>query len=161
MDERDVRLLKAIADLGTGSPEKLGDETGIPVSTVHYRLKRLRERGVIENDCYDFDLDELGLGVTVIMEVLAPYGEDYDGLAETLLDIEGVTNMYFTLGEMDFVVIARLSDADKVERLVKEINAVPAVERTFSRLVIDTHREDPRALGSYSLETLEAELVEE
>ena len=31
MDERDVRLLKAIADLGTGSPEKLHEETGIPV----------------------------------------------------------------------------------------------------------------------------------
>lgn len=161
MDERDVRLLKAIADLGTGSPEKLNDETGIPVSTVHYRLKRLREQGVIENDCCDFNLDELGLGVTVILEVLAPYGDDYDGLAETLLAIEGVTNMYFMLGEMDFVAIARLSDADEVERLVKDFNAVPAVERTFSKLVINTHREDSRALGSYSLETLETELVED
>jgi len=28
MDERDVRLLKAISDLGTGSPERLHEETG-------------------------------------------------------------------------------------------------------------------------------------
>jgi len=50
MDERDVRLLKAISDLGTGSPERLHEETGIPVSTIHYRLNNLREDGVIEND---------------------------------------------------------------------------------------------------------------
>lgn len=42
MDERDVRLLKAISDLGTGSPERLHEETGIPVSTIHYRLNNLR-----------------------------------------------------------------------------------------------------------------------
>ncbi|MDG5778414.1 Lrp/AsnC family transcriptional regulator [Haloarculaceae archaeon H-GB2-1] len=161
MDERDIRLLKAIADLGTGSPEKLHEETGIPVSTIHYRLNNLREAGVIENDCYDFDLDELGLGVTVIIEVLAPYNDSYETISEKLLAIEGVTNVYFTLGEKDFVAIARVSDADKVERLVEDFNAIDEVERTFSRLVIKPLREDTRALGSYSLETLEDELIDD
>ena len=50
MDERDIRLLKAISDLGTGSPERLHEETDIPVSTIHYRLNNLREAGVITND---------------------------------------------------------------------------------------------------------------
>jgi DNA-binding Lrp family transcriptional regulator len=161
MDERDVRLLKAIADLGTGSPEKLNEETDIPVSTIHYRLNNLREEGIIENDCYDFDLDELGLGVTVIIEVLAPYNDSYETISEQLLAIEGVTQAYFTLGEMDFVVIARLSDADKVERLVEDVNAIDEVERTFSRLVIRTLREDARGLGSYGLDTLKDELIDD
>ena len=73
MDERDVRLLKAISDLGTGSPERLHEATDIPVSTIHYRLNNLREEGVITNDLYDLDLDALGLGVTVVLEILADY----------------------------------------------------------------------------------------
>lgn len=161
MDERDIRLLKAIADLGTGSPEKLHEETDIPVSTIHYRLNNLREDGVIENDCYDFDLDELGLGVTVIMDVLVSNVDDYDDVTEQLLQIEGVTDAFWTLGEWDLVVIARLSSADRVERLVEDFNDLPGVERTVSRLVVDTLRNDARALGSYSRETLEAELTEE
>ncbi|MFB6175532.1 MAG: winged helix-turn-helix transcriptional regulator, partial [Halobaculum sp.] len=61
MDERDVRILKAIEELETGSIETISEETEIPVSTIHYRLNNLRDEGVIENDLYDLDLDELGL----------------------------------------------------------------------------------------------------
>ncbi len=43
MDERDVRLLKAIAELETGSPERLHEATDIPISTIHYRLNNLRD----------------------------------------------------------------------------------------------------------------------
>ena len=84
MDERDVRLLKAIADLETGSPERLHEETDIPVSTIHYRLNKLREAGVIENDLYDFDLDALGLPVTVVVEVFADYEGPYEEFGDEL-----------------------------------------------------------------------------
>jgi DNA-binding Lrp family transcriptional regulator len=160
MDERDITLLKAISDLGTGSPEKLHEETGIPVSTIHYRLNNLREAGVIENDLYDVDLDAFGLGVTVIVEVLASY-DRYEDVSDRLLDIEGVTQLYFTMGETDFVVVARLPDSDDVERLVRDFESIPEVERTNSTFVISSLRDSTRPLESYSLDTLLSELVDD
>jgi len=74
------------------------------VSTIHYRLNNLREDGVIENDLYDLDHEALGLGVTVIVEVLADYEGPYEEFAEELLAVEGVTEAFFTMGETDFVV---------------------------------------------------------
>jgi DNA-binding Lrp family transcriptional regulator len=161
MDDRDITILKAISDLGTGSPEQIHEETDIPVSTIHYRLNNLRESGVIENDLYDIDLEKLGLGVTVIVEVLATYRDSYDDVAAKLLDIEGVTQAYFTMGETDFIVIARLSDSDKVERLIREFEAIEEVDRTNSTFVVTPLRDGQRALQSYSLETLLDELADE
>jgi Lrp/AsnC family leucine-responsive transcriptional regulator len=161
MDERDVRILKAIADLGTGSPEKLHEETDIPVSTIHYRLTNLKEAGVIENDLYDFDLDELGLGVTVLVEILADYSGAHADLADDLLEIEGITQLYSTMGETDFVAVAHLTSAEVVGQLIRDLEETPRVTRTNSTYVIDTLYSDDRALGSYSLSTLLAELVEE
>ncbi len=160
MDERDVRLLKAIADLGTGSPERLHDETGIPVSTIHYRLNNLRDAGVIENDVYDFDHETLGLGVTIIVEVLADYDGPYEEFADELLTVEGVTEAYFTMGETDFVVIARLSSSDTVERLISDFESIPEVERTNSTFTIATLRDESRAPATYDLETLIEELTD-
>jgi DNA-binding Lrp family transcriptional regulator len=160
MDERDVRLLKAIADLGTGSPEALHEATDIPVSTIHYRLNNLREAGVIENDLYDFDHEALGLGVTVIVEVLADYEDSHEAFAQRLLDIEGVTEAFFTMGETDFVVIARLSSSDTVERLISEFEAIDGVERTNSTFTISTLRDESRAPATYDLDTLIEELTE-
>ena len=161
MDERDVRILKTIADLGTGSPERISEETGVPVSTVHYRLNNLREAGVITNDLYDLDLDALGLGVTVLVEVLVDYAGSHDDVAETVVDIEGVTTLLSTMGETDFVAVAHLPDDDGVGRLLREFERVPAVERTNSTYVVETLYDDARALSSYSLSSLVDALADE
>jgi len=161
MDERDVRLLKAISDLGTGSPEELHEETDIPVSTIHYRLNNLREQGVVVDDLYDFDLDELGLGVTVVLEVLTSYEGTYEEVGEKISDVEGVTQTFFTMGETDFMVLARLPHSDDVERLISDFEAIPEVDRTNSTFVVARQKDTQRALRSYELETLLEELADE
>lgn len=161
MDERDVRLLKAISDLGTGSPERLHEATEIPMSTIHYRLNNLAEEGVLDSDLYDLDHEQLGLGVTIIVEVLADYDGPYEEFAEKLLAIEGVTQAFFTMGETDFIVIARLSSSETVERLIGDFESIPEVDRTNSTFVISTLRDESRAPATYDLETLESELVED
>lgn len=160
MDERDVTILKAISDLETGSPDELHEETGIPVSTIHYRLNNLREQGIIENDLYDFDHEALGLGVTIIVEVLATYEGGSEAVQEALFAIEGVTQVFFTMGETDFIVLARLPDSDSVERLIADFESIPEVDRTNSTFVVSTLRDESRAPSTYDLETLTDALVE-
>jgi len=161
MDERDIRILKAIADLGTGSPDELHEETGIPVSTIHYRLGNLREEGVIENDLYDLDLSELGLDVTVLVEVLSDYTDDHEDVLGKLREVEGVTQIFSTMGETDFIAIARLPGSDEVERLIRDFEMIEEVDRTNSTYVISTDRDLTRGIESYDLETLVETLVEE
>lgn len=155
MDERDLEILMAIAELGTGSPEAIQEETGIPKSTVHYRLTKLREDGVIENDLYDLDLENVGLKITVITEVMATYKQGYhETVGEKLGEVEGVNQVYFTMGDTDFVVISRLTDREMVERLVEDFEAIDEVERTSSKFVITTVKEEANALRDYDVETL-------
>jgi DNA-binding Lrp family transcriptional regulator len=161
MDERDVQILKAIEDLETGSIEAVHEETGIPVSTIHYRLNNLREAGVIENDLYDLNLDELGLGVTVVLEVLTSYDDSHDEMGRQIGEVEGVTQVFFTMGETDFVVIARLPDSDSVERLISDFEAIDAVDRTNSTFVVQREVDTTHPLQSYSEETLVSELTED
>lgn len=149
-----MAILKAIADLGTGSPEKLQEATDIPVSTIHYRLNNLKDAGIIENDLYDLDHEALGLGVTVIVEVLANYDGTSEEVQEELFDIQGVTQVFFTMGETDFIVIARLPDSDSVERLIADFESIPEVDRTNSTFVVSTMRDEPRAPATYDLKTL-------
>ena len=161
MDERDVRLLKAISDLGTGSPEQLHEKTDIPVSTIHYRLNNLREAGIIRNDLYDIDLEEVGLDVTVLVELSTDYHGSHHDFEETILDVEGVSQAYFTMGETDFVVVAHLPDREFVERLITDLETIDEVRGTNSTFVVSTLRHSTRAFEHYDLETLLSELTSE
>lgn len=155
MDERDIRILQTIAHLGTGSPDEIADHTEIPKSTVHYRLTKLKEAGVVTNDLFDIDLEKLGLDITVVTEVIAEYDEQYHKqVGKKLGDIEGVNQVYFTMGDTDFIVISHLSDREMVHRLVNDYERIDEVVRTSSQFVIETIKDEPNPLNDFESETL-------
>jgi DNA-binding Lrp family transcriptional regulator len=95
--------LSAIARQKTDSPDRIAEITDIPKSTVHYRIQQLKEEeGVIMDDLFDIDLENIGLSVILLSEVWAEFGEGYhEAVGEQLGEIEGVNQVYFTLGDTD------------------------------------------------------------
>lgn len=155
MDERDVEILKKIGEVGGSSPKIIEEETGIPKSTVHYRLENLRNSGIIEDDLYNLDLSKIGLNLVVITEVMADYEEGYhEDVGEKLSNIEGVNQVYFTMGDTDFFVIAHLASREMVEELISNYERIESIERTSSKFVITTIKDEPFPLNDFSLETL-------
>lgn len=160
MDEKDLRILKAIGTLESGSPDRITEETGIPKSTVHYRLERLQEQGIIKNDIFDIDFEKAGLNLTLITEVWAEYGSEYHKeVGDKLGEVPGVNEVYFTLGDTDFVLISHLASRSMVEDLISEFEEIDEISRTSSTFVITTIKDEPNPLNDYELEELKAALL--
>jgi len=159
MDERDLRILKAVTDLGTDNLEAVAAETNIAKSTVHYRLQRLQEKGIIENDLWEMNLESLGLSITVISEILAQYGEDYqERVGAKISAIPGVNKVYWTMGEVDFIAIAHLPSQSHLRDLFRSYESIEEVQRTNSTYVIDTVKDERFPLRDYDLSMLLDEL---
>lgn len=161
MDEKDLRILKAIEDLETTSTDTVSEETGIPISTVHYRLEKLHDAGIIVNDKLDIDPEALGLEMTVFVEVFTQDEQDYQRTGGRIAEIEGVTKVFFTMGNADFTVLARLADRESVERLISDFEALDDVARTNSTFVISTELDSKHPLQQYSETTLQEKLLDE
>lgn len=157
LDALDIRILRSIAVKESTSPEQIHQETDIPKSTVHYRIENMKKQGVIKNDLFEIDLEEAGLGLTVISEVLAEFSEGYQKkVGEALSGIEGVTDVHFTMGDTDFIVISRLPSRTMVETLIEEFEAIDGIQRTSSKFVISSYKGDESVgvLRDYSEQTL-------
>lgn len=162
IDKKSLRILSAIATEKTGSPDRITEITGIPKSTVHYRIQQLKEEGVITNDLFDIDLEEVGLSITLFSEVRAEFEEGYhESVGDKLGEIEGVNQVYFTLGDTDFIVISHLHSRQEVERLVEEFETIDEIERTSSTFVITTVKNEPDPIADYDMETLSELLLGE
>lgn len=160
MDEKDLRILSALSRMQTRNSEEIAAETGIPKSTVHYRIDNLRSAGIIENDLFDIDISKLGINITIITHVTAEYEEKYhDDVGEKLANIEGVNQVYFTMGDTDFVVVSHLSDREMIERLIDDYESIDEIQRTSSRTVIKTIKNEPHPLNDFELETLTSSLL--
>lgn len=160
MDEKDLRILKAIGTLESGSPDQITEETGIPKSTVHYRLDKLRDEGVLKNDIFDIDFEEAGLNLTLITEVWAEYGSKYhEEVGDKLGDVPGVNEVYFTLGDTDFVLISHLASRAMVEDLISKFEEIHEISRTSSTFVITTIKDEPNPFNDYEFEELKEALL--
>ncbi len=160
MDGKDIQILKALEELETISTDTISEETGIPISTVHYRLNNLREEGIITNDRLDVDLEKIGLGITIIVEVFTKGDQNHKTSGAAIAEIEGVTKVFFTMGETDFIALARLPSRESVERLISAFENIDEVAQTNSTFVISRELDSHYALKQYSTETLEEQLVE-
>lgn len=155
MDEKDIQILHTMASEGINSPEKIHKHTNIPKSTVHYRLEQFQEEGIVKNDLGEMDLSKVGLSLTLISDIYAEFGEGYhETVGEKLAEIEGINQVYFTMGDTDFVVIAHLNSREMVESLVEEYEAIDEVNRTSSKFVITTVKREPHPISDFELETL-------
>lgn len=161
MDEKDLQILKAIEALETTSTEAINDETEIPISTVHYRIENLYEEGIIVNDKLDIDPVALGLDVTVLVKVFTQGEQNHEETGTRVADIEGVTKVFFTMGNADFTVLARLPGPGSVERLISEFEALDDVARTNSTFVVSAELDSRHPLQEYSEETLREQLIED
>jgi DNA-binding Lrp family transcriptional regulator len=159
MDEKDVRILYAALEERSKSPEHIASVTDIPKSTVHYRLDKLQERGILKNDLFEVDMEKLGLSMQVISDVQAHYDEEYHNeVGNQLSEIEGVNQVYFTMGDTDFVVIATVRSREMVEQLISAYESIDAVQRTSSKFVIKAVKNSAYPFTDFELETLIDEL---
>lgn len=161
VDEKDIDILKTIADAETRSPDQISEATDIPLSTVNYRLKQLREAGIIRNDHYDIDLEALGFEITFVIQIIAAYEDDsHETLGEKLRAIDGVTHVYFTAGDTDFFVIAQLTGPEMVEQLINTLERLDGVERTISTYTISTLLDGHEPLQQISRDTMYDRLLD-
>lgn len=155
MDERDIKIIKKIAEIGEPSPKEIAEVTGIPKSTIHYRLENLREEGIIKDGLFTIDLEKVGLNLTVITEVMAEYSQEYhEKVGQKLSDIEGVNQVYFTAGDTDFIVIAHFASREMVEDLISSYEKIDEIERTSTNFVITTIKNERTPFRDFELDTL-------
>lgn len=155
LDDQDLKILTTLYRIDDPSPKVIADEIDLPKSTVHYRLKRLREEGVLKNELHEFDPDAVGLNVTVISEVIAEYDEGYHHeVGDQVAEIDGVSQVYFTMGDTDFIVISTLPNSDAIERLITQFEAIDQIQRTSSSFVITTVKNEPNPVRNYGFDRL-------
>ena len=75
------------------------------------------------------------------------YAED---IGEELASLSGVQQVYYTMGDADFVVIARTQNRDQINDLINSIVAIDGVNETTSRFVMRELKTDSRALSNMS-----------
>ncbi|RDZ34072.1 MULTISPECIES: Lrp/AsnC family transcriptional regulator [unclassified Haloferax] len=159
LDETDLAILERVEADFDVSLETLAVELDISKSAVHYRINKLKESGVIRGVTADVDPRSLGLEMVAITDVSVTHETGYsDEIGAELDALVGVEQVYYTMGDIDFVVISRVQSREQLNALIDRMVAIDGVNETSSKFVMQEFENDRRYVSNLSEEARAAVL---
>jgi DNA-binding Lrp family transcriptional regulator len=145
LDKIDVQILQALQENCRTPLEAIARNLGGPKSTVHYRIHRLEQAGVIEDYFAKVNATKVGKDYLVVVLVRGRYGPQYhERIGRRIAAIPGVWAVYYVLGDNDFILLVRANDREDYMRKLERIINMPDIERTATQVVAKVIKEDPR-----------------
>jgi len=118
VDEKDRIIIGELSKNARLSEKKLAQKTGIPMTTVHNRLKKLVQDKVITGSTLRLDRAKLGLPITAFVLVKAAAKADQKKLLDYVFSKASVQEAAMITGEFDVLFKTCVSGMDELNKLV-------------------------------------------
>ena len=145
LDELDWRILIELTRDSRQSLRSLAKKLKVSISTISSRVRRLEKCGIIKGYTVVVDYEKLGLDLTAIIEITISRGQLL-AVEREIAAMPGVFAVYDVTGLTDAIAIARVRNRKELNDLVKGILSMEYVERTNTRVVLNTVKEDFNAI---------------
>jgi len=126
---KDKKILNVITQNSKLSLREIAKKTGISVVTVMNHIKALEKEGVISKYSARLNYEKIGYDVEVLIEI-------------KISNHPNVFAVYDITGPFDAVVLARFLTRRQMDNFVKTIQTYHFVERTETKLVLNTIKDD-------------------
>jgi Lrp/AsnC family transcriptional regulator, leucine-responsive regulatory protein len=140
MDQLDRIIVAILAEDGRTPYREIAERTGVATTTVHQRVRRLTERGVIVGTRVVIDWEAVGLPVTALVSIEAPGDRPLAEVAATIADLAYVQSCYAVTGEFDLLLTVRARSSDHLGDVLDQIRGL-APGRSRTLVVLATYFE--------------------
>lgn len=137
MEEIDRQIMALLARDGRMSYTDLAKETGLSVSAVHQRVRRLQKRGAIKGFTAQLDSESIGLPLTAFISIKPIDPAAPDDAPERLAHLREIEACHSVAGEESYILKVRVPSPGALEELLQKIRAAANVA-TRTTIVLST-----------------------
>lgn len=142
LDDTDLAILEALQKDGHLSHAEIARMVGLAVSSVHERVRKMVQRGVIAGWAARLSPAALGLDLLAFVYVLMDRPESSPGFIETVAAIPEVQECHHIAGDWNFLLKIRVRNTSALDRLLTEqIKIVPGVTRTQTTISLTSYKD--------------------
>jgi Lrp/AsnC family transcriptional regulator for asnA, asnC and gidA len=141
LDETDRAILRLLQADARMPFSEIAREIDMSSATVHDRVNKLEEEGVIEGYHAKVDPKAAGYGISAFVGIRVEQGGEWDTL-ERLRDIDGIQEVHLTTGEWDVVIRVYAENADELRELMfSEVPETEGFDRSQTMVILGTDYE--------------------
>jgi len=142
IDEVDSSILRLLRENARMSFTEMARKTGISDATIQNRLKRMRERGIIERMTVIVNPEATGYAVMAIMLVQTE-ADKHDEAKAALSKLAEISEVYSVLGEYDLFVKVWAKGLEELNHFINDcIRSVEGIEDLLEIVVVERVKEE-------------------
>ncbi|WP_101298125.1 Lrp/AsnC family transcriptional regulator [Halegenticoccus soli] len=143
LDDTDRAILRILQEDARTPFSEIARRIDMSSATVHDRVGRMEEAGVIEGYHARVDPKAVGFGTSALVGLRVKQGHESEAL-EQLREIEGVREIHLTTGEWDVMLRVYAPDTDGLRELMFEhIAHMEGFARSQTMVILGTEYESP------------------
>src|SRR5438309_896342 len=131
IDKLDLQIIQQLMHDASLSYADLGKKLFVSAGTIHVRIKKLQEAGIISGMKFQVDLKKLGYDVIAFIGIYLEKSSLYDTVAKDLKKIPQIVRMNYTTGNYSIFAEVVCRDIAQLRSVLHdELQKIKGIERT-------------------------------
>jgi Lrp/AsnC family transcriptional regulator for asnA, asnC and gidA len=131
IDKLDLKIIQQLMHDASISYAEMGKKLFVSAGTVHVRIKKLQDAGVIGGMKFQVDLKKLGYDVIAFIGIYLEKSSLYDTVAKDLKKIPEIVRMSYTTGNYSIFAEIVCKDIAQLRAILHdELQKIKGIERT-------------------------------
>ncbi len=131
IDNVDLQILDLLMDDAKIPYTEIAKKVFVSGGTVHVRMKKLEEMGVVIGTTLNMDYSKLGYDVTCFLGIFLQKSSLYDEVVEKLKDVPEIVKIHYTTGNYNIFIKIHCRDTRHLREVLHDkIQKVEGIERT-------------------------------
>src|ERR1044072_8052668 len=138
LDKLDFQIIQEMMDNANISYADLGKKLFVSGGTIHVRIKKLQELGIVRGTKLHIDHKVLGYDVIAFIGIYLEKSSLYDTVAKELRKIPEIVRLNYTTGNYSMFAEVVCKDIAQLRRILHdELQKIKGIERTETLISLE------------------------
>jgi Lrp/AsnC family transcriptional regulator for asnA, asnC and gidA len=131
IDKLDLNIIQEMLDNAETPYAELGKKLFVSGGTIHVRIKKLEELGIIKGKKLKVNLPRLGYDITAFVGIFLEKSSLYDEVAKELEKIPEIIRLNYTTGNYSMYIEVVCKDINQLRLVLHDgLQKIKGIERT-------------------------------
>lgn len=137
-DKLDLQIINGMIDNAELSYAELGKKLFVSGGTIHVRIKKLEELGIVSGKRLNVNLKQLGYDITAFVGIYLEKSSLYETVSQDLKSIPQIVRLNYTTGNYSMFIEIICKDINELRLILHdELQKIKGIERTETFISLD------------------------
>lgn len=138
VDNVDLKILEILMHDAKKPYTEVAKKAFVSGGTVHVRMNKLEEAGIVEKTTLKVNYAKLGYDITAFIGIYLQKSALYDQVMVALKTIPEITNIHYTTGNYSMFIKMHVKDTNHLKQVLHDkIQQVEGIERTETMISLE------------------------